>query len=71
MHIRYRRLVGVFALVALFLVWGFLALGVGYFLLGSPEWWVRMTYYAIAGAGWLPFAMPIVSFMSRRRDEPA
>lgn len=66
MNLRRRRFVGIFGLIALFLVWGFLALGAAYFVIDSPNWMVRMAFYAIAGAGWLPFAMPIVSFMSRR-----
>lgn len=59
-------MIGVLGLFTLFLVWGFFAVGAGYFFLGSDSWAVRMAYYAIAGAGWLPFALPIVSFMSRQ-----
>jgi hypothetical protein len=66
MTLRQRVLIGLFGLIALFLVWGFLAVGAAFFVLDSPSWMVRMAFYAIAGAGWLPFAMPVVSFMARR-----
>lgn len=62
---RNRRILGLFGLVTLLLVWGFFAVGAGYFFLGSDSWGVRMAYYAIAGAGWLPFALPIVTFMAK------
>lgn len=62
---RRRRLIGLFGLIVLLVLWGFFAVGAGYFFLGSENWAVRMAYYAIAGAGWLPFALPIVTFMAK------
>lgn len=62
---RRRRLIGLFGLIVLLVLWGFFAVGAGYFFLGSESWAVRMAYYAIAGAGWLPFALPIVTFMAK------
>ncbi|EJW12052.1 hypothetical protein A33M_2432 [Rhodovulum sp. PH10] len=60
-----RLFVGILWMLALFFIWGFLALGAGYFVLASENWLVRGAYYVIAGVGWLPFAMPIVGYMAR------
>lgn len=67
---RGRKFVGGLALLALFLLWGFLSLAAGFFVLNVTNWLVRGAYYVIAGTGWLGFALPIVSFMSGGDDAP-
>lgn len=65
MTIRTRKFFGIFALLALLVVWSFACMSIAQlpFLAGSRA--LQLAYYVIAGIGWVLPAMPIVSWMSR------
>lgn len=65
MTIRSRKLVGAVALIALVFVWVFIGLALAPVVLQSAGALVTIAFYAVAGLGWLVFAMPLVSWMSR------
>jgi Protein of unknown function (DUF2842) len=63
--IRTRKLIGTIILIALTLCWVFLALVLAPLAFGSDSAIVAAAFYAVAGLGWLVFAMPLVKWMSR------
>jgi hypothetical protein len=65
MHIRTRKLIGTFALLALVTTWALLAMAVAQFALRAQSEWVALLFYAVAGLGWALPAMPLVSWMVR------
>jgi hypothetical protein len=65
MHIRTRKLLGTFALLALVTVWALLAMAFAQFALSSANGFVVALFYVVAGLGWVLPAMPIVSWMQR------
>jgi hypothetical protein len=65
MHIRMRKLIGTFALLALVAVWALLAMAFAQFALRAQSEWVVLLFYAVAGLGWALPAMPLVSWMVR------
>jgi len=65
MHIRTRKLVGTFALLALVVCWALLAMALAQVMLISANHLVQGLYYLVAGIGWVLPAMPLVSWMSR------
>ena len=65
MHIRTRKLIGTFALLALVTVWALLAMAFAQFALRAQSEWVALLFYAVAGIGWALPAMPLVSWMVR------
>ena len=52
MHIRTRKLIGTFALLALVTVWALLAMAFAQFALRAQSEWVALLFYAVAGLGW-------------------
>ena len=65
MHIRTRKFLGTFALLALVAVWALLAMAFAQFALTSANGFVVALFYAVAGLGWGLPAMPVVSWMQR------
>ena len=65
MHIRTRKLIGTFGLLALVTVWALLAMAFAQFALRAQSEWVALLFYAVAGLGWALPAMPLVSWMVR------
>ena len=65
MHIRIRKFLGTFALLALVAVWALLAMAFAQFALSSANGFVVALFYVVAGLGWVLPAMPIVSWMQR------
>jgi hypothetical protein len=65
MTLRRRKLVGAVALMALLFVWVFLGLVLAPVVLPSASAPATIAFYAVAGLGWLVFAMPLVTWMSR------
>jgi hypothetical protein len=63
--IRTRKLVGTFALLLLVFVWVFLGLALAPLAFSTSYAAVPIAFYAVAGLGWLVFAMPLVSWMLR------
>ena len=65
MHIRTRKFIGTFALLALVTVWALLAMAFAQFALSSANAFVVALFYVVAGLGWVLPAMPVVSWMQR------
>ena len=65
MHIRTRKFIGTFALLALVTVWALLAMAFAQFALSSANAFVAALFYVVAGLGWVLPAMPVVSWMQR------
>ena len=62
---RIRKLIGTVALLALVAVWSLLAMALAQVVLVRQNGLLDLAYYFAAGLGWLVFAMPLVSWMSR------
>ena len=65
MHIRTRKFLGTFALLALVTVWALLAMAFAQFALSSANAFVAALFYVVAGLGWVLPAMPLISWMAR------
>jgi hypothetical protein len=59
-----RKLIGVLLLVGSIAIWSVLATALYLGLLMEQPWWIHITYFAVAGSGWLLPAMWIVRWMS-------
>ncbi|HZP69644.1 MAG TPA: DUF2842 domain-containing protein [Pseudolabrys sp.] len=70
MSIRTRKLIGTFALLALVVFWGLLAMALAQSVLTDINGWVAAIYYVVAGLGWVLPAMPLVSWMARPDSTP-
>lgn len=64
---RLRKLIGTILLMIWILIWVLLAMGLAQLVLPGASGWVAALYYMIAGFGWVPLAMLIISWMSRPR----
>jgi len=60
-----RKLAGSLLLPASIMLWAVLATGIYLILLAGLPWWVQVTYFAIAGLGWLWPATFLITWMSR------
>jgi hypothetical protein len=65
MRPRIRKLIGTVALLALVLVWSLLAMALAQIVLVRTNGALDFAYYLVAGIGWVPLAMLLVSWMSR------
>jgi uncharacterized membrane protein len=65
MQPRIRKLIGTVALLALVIVWSLLAMALAQFVLVRSNRVLDFAYYVVAGLGWVPLAMMLVSWMSR------
>jgi Protein of unknown function (DUF2842) len=65
MSVRTRKLIGAFALFALVIVWGLLAMALAQSVLTNINGFVATIYYIVAGLGWVLPAMPLVKWMGR------
>ncbi len=65
MTIRTRKFLGIFALLALVVVWSFLCMSIAQLPFLANSRWLQLGFYIVAGLGWVLPAMPIVSWMSR------
>jgi hypothetical protein len=65
MSLRTRKLIGVFALFALVIVWALAAMAIAQFppIFQNPL--IAGLYYFVAGIGWVLPAMPLVKWMSK------
>lgn len=65
MHVRTRKLLGGFLILALLVVYSLVAMAVGAAV--ALEWPEpgRVAFYALAGVLWLPLVMSIVRWMAR------
>jgi hypothetical protein len=66
MSLRTRKLIGVFALFALVIVWALAAMAIAQFppIFQNPL--IAGLYYFVAGIGWVLPAMPLVKWMSKQ-----
>jgi hypothetical protein len=65
MRPRIRKLIGTVALLALVFVWSLLAMALAQIVLVRSNGVLDFAYYVVAGLGWVPLAMLLVSWMSR------
>jgi uncharacterized protein DUF2842 len=65
MRPRIRKLIGTVALFALVIVWSLLAMALAQVVLVRTSGALDFAYYLVAGLGWVPLAMLLVSWMSR------
>ncbi len=65
MRPRIRKLIGTVALLALVIVWSLLAMALAQIVLVRTSGVLDFAYYVVAGLGWVPLAMLLVSWMSR------
>jgi Protein of unknown function (DUF2842) len=65
---RIRKLIGTVALMALVAVWSLLAMGLAQVVLVRSNGLLDFAYYVVAGLGWVPLAMLLVSWMSRGEE---
>lgn len=71
MPIRLRKFVGAIALLVLVIVWALVAMALAQAPVIRDNTALSIAYYVIAGLGWVLPAMPIISWMSRRRRTEA
>ncbi|MBV9557801.1 MAG: DUF2842 domain-containing protein [Pseudolabrys sp.] len=72
MHIRTRKLIGTFALIALAILWTLLGMALAQSVLLSTNSLLAWIYYVVVGLGWVLPAMPLIRWMSRGdRARPA
>jgi Protein of unknown function (DUF2842) len=65
---RLRKFVGTVALFVLVTVWALVAMALAQVPAIRDNAYLSVTYYVIAGLGWVLPAMPLVSWMGARRD---
>ena len=65
MSIRIRKLIGVFALFALVIVWALAAMAIAQFPPIFNNRLLAGIYYFVAGIGWVLPAMPLIKWMSK------
>jgi uncharacterized protein DUF2842 len=65
MHIRTRKLIGAFGLLALVALWALLAMVLAQIALPSGSSLAAGLYYLVAGLGWVLPAMPLVPWMAK------
>jgi hypothetical protein len=65
MRPRIRKLIGTVALLLLVIVWSLLAMALAQIVLVRANGVLDFAYYLVAGLGWVPLAMLLVSWMSR------
>ena len=66
MPIRLRKLIGTVALLVLVIVWALVAMALAQNPLIRENQIASITYYVVAGMGWVLPAMPLISWMSRQ-----
>jgi hypothetical protein len=66
MPIRLRKFIGTVALFVLVIVWALVAMALAQIPAIRDNRALSISYYVIAGLGWVLPAMPIISWMSRR-----
>jgi hypothetical protein len=64
---RIRKLVGAVLLLVLVAVWSLLAMAFAQFVAVRSSPLLEFVYYVVAGIGWALPAMPLISWMARRR----
>jgi hypothetical protein len=69
MSIRLRKFIGAVLLIVVVIVWALLAMALAQAPLIRDNPIGSVAYYVIAGLGWVLPAMPIIAWMSRRRDQ--
>jgi hypothetical protein len=68
MSIRLRKFIGAVLLFALVIVWALVAMALAQAPLIHDNEIASVAYYVIAGLGWVFPAMPLVRWMSLRKD---
>ena len=63
MSLRFRKLIGAFALLALVIVWALVAMAVAQFPPIFNNAILAGLFYVVAGIGWILPAMPLIKWM--------
>jgi Protein of unknown function (DUF2842) len=66
MSIRLRKLIGAVALIVLVLGWALVAMALAQMPAIKAYGGLEVAYYVVAGLGWVPPAMLLIRWMSRR-----
>jgi uncharacterized membrane protein YhaH (DUF805 family) len=69
MPIRLRKFIGAIALFALVIVWALVAMALAQVPSIRDNTIASIVYYVVAGLGWVVPAMPVVAWMSRRKED--
>lgn len=69
MSIRLRKLIGSLALLVLIAIWIVLSMVFAFAVFRFENPFLTVVYYVVAGIGWVLPAMPLVSWMLRRRPQ--
>jgi hypothetical protein len=67
MPIRLRKFIGTVALLVLVIVWALVAMALAQTPAIHDSTALSITYYVIAGLGWVLPAMPVIAWMSRTK----
>lgn len=68
MPLRLRKFIGAIALFVLVIVWALVAMALAQAPVIHEHAVASVAYYVVAGVGWVVPAIPIVTWMSRRRS---
>lgn len=68
MPLRLRKFIGAIALFVLVIVWALVAMALAQAPVIHEHAVAAVAYYVVAGVGWVVPAIPIVTWMSRRRS---
>lgn len=68
MPLRLRKFIGAIALFVLVIVWALVAMALAQAPVIREHAVASVAYYVVAGVGWVVPAIPIVTWMSRRRS---
>jgi hypothetical protein len=69
MPIRLRKFIGAVALFVLVIIWALVAMALAQAPVIHDSPILSVAYYVVAGLGWVLPAMPIIAWMSRRRQD--
>jgi Protein of unknown function (DUF2842) len=65
MPARLRKLIGAMALIVLVLSWSLIAMALAQAPAVKANGWIEVSYYVLAGLGWVLPALPLVRWMQR------
>ena len=67
MPVRIRKLIGAVALILLVVTWALVAMAIAQFPVIKAHQAIEVTYYVVAGLGWVLPAMPLIKWMAGGR----
>lgn len=67
MHVRVKKLIGLFVMLAWLFIYALIAMRIGVEILPDAHWAVTLGYYALAGFAWIVPLMPLIRWMNAGR----